>query len=696
MVLQRDVEVPVWGWATPGESVTVSLDDNGFSAKATADASGNWRTKLPSTPAGGPHKLTVAGKNTIALQNILFGEVWLCSGQSNMEWPLKATQHAGRDIPQAEDSQLRLCKVDPIVASRQQPDGVSNWFESNPGSVGNFSAVAYYFGKELREKLKVPVGIIVCSAGGTAIETWLSAEACSQVPSLAKINRLVEQVNTDYRKQQEKNLDAWVAEARRSISEDAAIPPFKPIDPIIIQRGWLPTGIYNGGINPLIPFAIRGVIWYQGEANNGDGMLYFEKLKALIASWRKAWGQGDFPFLIAQIAPWSGYPNDNVQGIWEAQRAALALPNTGMAVTTDLVPNIHDIHPQRKLEVGQRLALWAFAKVYGQNDVVYSGPLPKSVIETGGRLRIEFDHVGSGLTTRDGKAPDSFQVGTATGFEDAQAKIDGNAIEVLSDKVPKPEFVRFGWKNTAQPNLMNREGLPASPFRTDISSVRFNSGNRFASRKKIELTSDAPGTIRYTLDGTIPKSSSTEYTGPFELDRPATVTARNFSNAGPTSVATKNTYEKIDPVVTGGKSYGPGLDYDYFVGKWSALPDFESLKIERTGVVDSLTLAASPVSTQFALRFRGYLQVPRDGDYTFLLKSDDGAKLFLDGKLAIDDDGQHGAAGKKSDPLSLKAGMHPFELLYHESWGGSGLNLFWEGPELPQQEIPAAAYFREE
>jgi len=695
MVLQRDQPIPIWGFAAPGEEVTVTLGDNN-SAKTTADGKGNWRVNLAATPAGGPHKLTIAGKNTLTLQNILVGEVWLCAGQSNMEWPLARTQHAGRDIPQATDPQLRLCKADPIVSSVPEADGAVNWMECNSGSAAGFSAVAYYFGKELREKLNVPVGIIYCAAGGTAIETWIPVETCSQVPSLKKVARLVKQVNTDYQKLCDKNKEAWEAAAKQARAEGKPEPPFKPVDPIIIQRGWLPTGIFNGGVKPLIPFGIRGVVWYQGEANNGDGLAYLEKFRALIESWRAAWGQGDFPFLYVQIAPWAGYPAGNIEGVWESQREALAIPNTGMAVISDLVPNINDIHPVQKLDVGERLARLALSRTYGKDGIVDSGPLLKSVTCSDGKCRIEFDHAGSGLATRDGQPPNFFQVGTAAGFEDAQAKIDGNAVIAWSDKVPSPEYVRFGWKNSAQPNLINKEGLPASPFRTDISAVRFNTGSKFASRKLVELSSDAQGTIRYTLDGSAPTKDSTEYKSPIEIDRTTTVSARLFQDSGASSLMTQATYTKVEPVAVDGKTLGPGLDYEFFVGKWNALPEFETLKVEKRGVVDTLTLAASPQGTQYALRFRGYLDIPKDGEYTFVLKADDGSRFYLDGKLVIDHDGQHAATPMSSPKLTLKAGKHPIEILYHESWGGSHLSLAYEGPGISMQEIPATAWFREE
>ena len=614
-----------------------------------------------------------------------------------MELRLASTQFARRDIPKAGDPQLRLCSVPPAVASRPRFEGAANWVASSPGDAARFSAVAYYFGRELREKLNVPVGLILCSAGGTSIETWMPAASCRQVPSLARIDRLVEQVNADYRKESERNLDAWIAVARKAIATDSDPPPFVPADPKIIQRGWLPTGIFNGGIQPLIPYAIRGVVWYQGEANNGDGMWYLEKMQTLIHAWRDAWGEGDFPFLYVQIAPWSRYPVGNVEGIWEAQLAALSIPQTGMAVTTDLVPDINNIHPPQKMEVGQRLARWALAKTYGQHNLVFSGPLFRSATVLGDRIRIDFDQVGSGLATRDGKAPDSFQIGTADGFEDADATIDGGSVVVHSPRVQKPEFVRFAWKNTARANLINKEGLPASPFRTDCGPVKFTSGSRFVRRTLVQLSADpVAAAIRYTLDGSTPTEGSTAYTGPIEIRRTTVVGARLFAADGRRSLTTRATYTQVAPTPDGDKTLAPGLDYEFYFGKWCALPDFDSLRPESTGTVDSLTITAAPVSTLLALRFHGYLDIPTTGEYRFLLISDDGGRFFLDGKLCIDDDGQHGPVGKKSEPLKLTAGKHPLMITYHESWGGSALSLWYEGPGIAKREVPTTAYFHAE
>ncbi len=708
MVVQRDAPVRVWGWATPGEEVKVELA--GRTASTTTGTDGRWRVVLEPLAAGGPHTLGIEGKNKLAFQQVMVGEVWLCAGQSNMEWPMDRTQYAGRDLPTSADPLLRLCKVDPIVAVHPERDCTASWNESNPGSAAKFSAVAWYLGRDLRKRLDVPVGVIMVAAGGTPIETWISAASCGQTPALTKIGRLVRQVADDYRSQSEANLDRWTARARAAIAAGENPPAFEPLPPIIIQRGWLPTGIFNGAIAPVAGFGVRGVAWYQGEANNGEGLFYTEKLAALIADWRQAWGQGEFPFVMTQIAPWSGYPEGNLEDIWDAQRAALAIPGTGLVTTGDLVPNLADIHPVQKAEVGERLGRWAAARVYGLEDGPATGPIPEKIAVRGDAVAIAFRNADGGLRTRDGTPAGLFQVGTAEGFFDAEASIDGATVIVRSGSVPRPEYVRYAWNKTAVPTLVNEAGLPALPFRSDAPAVRIRGATTFAGKNRVTLMAEPiAGTIRYTLDGSLPTPQSpaappaaaTGTTGvgdgrhaaTVELDRSATLTARLFPAAGGSSLPVSAAFVRVDPLLVDGARYAPGLNYEYFVGKWSSLPNFDALPVEQVGVAEKPAVTAAPVATQFALRFRGHLQVAKDGDYVFTAKSDDGSRVSLDGKVVVDDDGQHGATPKKSDPVRLRAGLHPLEVLYHESWGGSSLSLAYEGPDLPAQDIPATAYF---
>ncbi len=407
MVLQQEMPVQIWGWAEAGEEVTVRLDAS--QAKVKADEQGNWKVTLPAMKADGKgRKLTVSGKNTIELDDILVGEVWVGSGQSNMEWHLRNTHGAKEAIAAAGRPQIRLFHVPKVQAKEPAKDVKAAWKVCTPQTVPTFSAVLYYFGARLHKELGVPMGLINSSWGGSPIEPWTIADG----------------------------------------------------------KG---GGMYNGMIAPLQPFAIRGAIWYQGETNvlRKNGLKYADKMKALIEGWRKAWGQ-DFPFYYVQIAPWAGrYAPGQLPALWEAQAATLKLPRTGMAVVTDLVDNIRDIHPRKKLDVGNRLARWALAKDYGRKDLVYSGPLYKAMAVEGSKVRIRFAHVDGGLASRDGKPLSEFQIAGADGkFVPAEAAIDGETVLVQAKGVEKPTQVRFGWHKTANPNLMNKAGLPASPFQT--------------------------------------------------------------------------------------------------------------------------------------------------------------------------------------------------------------------------------------
>jgi len=410
MVLQRDRPLPIWGWADPGEEVTVKLDEAAAAAKA--DAQGNWKVALPAVAADGKaHRMTVSGTNKIELADILVGEVWIGSGQSNMEMGISACDKAKEQIAAADYPNIRLLMIPKTNVPQPAKDVKAEWLVCSPKTVaaggwGGFSAALYYFGQRLHKDLDVPVGLIDSSWGGSPIEPWTVSG----------------------------------------------------------EKG---GGMYNGMIAPLKPFAIRGTIWYQGEANVGNGLKYADKMKALIAGWRQVWGY-DFPFYFVQIAPWSGYHPGSLPPLWEGQAASLKIPGTGMAVPTDLVDNIKDIHPRQKFEVGNRLALWALAKDYGKKDLVYSGPLYKSLKVEGGTIRLSFAHVGGGLKSRDGKPLAEFEIAAADGkFVPAEATIDGQTVVVQAKQVAAPSQVRFGWRNVANPNLANKEGLPASPFQTN-------------------------------------------------------------------------------------------------------------------------------------------------------------------------------------------------------------------------------------
>lgn len=476
MVLQRELPLPIWGWADAGEEVTVTLGDN--TATTKTDEHGKWMVKLKPMQADGgktAHTLIIKGKNEIKLQNILIGEVWVCSGQSNMEWSVGGALNPQKEIAEANHPTLRLFQVPKLPAAVPQSDVKANWNVCSPQTVGGFSAVAYFFARHIQKETGHPVGVINTSWGGTRIEPWTPSEGFRQIPELVKLADWAQQTNKNHDKAQ---IDAvagyrkWLplAEEAAATGKPIPVPPAWPVNPVASHNS--STGLYNGMVAPLVPYAIRGAIWYQGESNRGNGMHYLELSKALIGGWRAVWNQEtnkDFPFLIVQLAPYNYGNNPTaLPEIWEAQTACLtAIPNTGMAVTTD-IGDVKDIHPRNKQEVGRRLALWALAKTYGKSDLVYSGPLYKNITIKENQAIITFDHIGSGLAVRDSKPLTHFQVaGADKVYVPAKAEIVGDTVVVESTTVASPVAVRFGWDHMAEPNLMNKEGLPASPFRTD-------------------------------------------------------------------------------------------------------------------------------------------------------------------------------------------------------------------------------------
>ncbi len=474
MVLQREKPLVIWGWADPGEKLAIEL--GGQKAETAADASGHWKVILPPMKPGGPLKMTVSGKNRLVIEDILIGEVWLCSGQSNMEWILKNTDNAEEAIRAADVPEIRLLTVQRKASPQPLPDIKGSWVACTPETAAGFSAVGYYFGRKIYGELKVPIGLINSSWGGTFIECWIPAGGFELGFGLEKSVQQIQQAEQDFRRLLPaalNEIENWAAGARKALKQNRPIPllPEWPRHPIY-NEGFpdKPTALYNGMIHPLVPFPIRGALWYQGEANalSKDGRIYYEKMKALIGGWRKAWGLGDFPFYFVEIAPLdAAYEGDELPKLWDAQRASLSIPNTGMAVTTDIA-NLKDIHPRNKKDVGNRLALWALAKDYGRSDLVFSGPLFKSMDIKDGRAVISFDHAGKGLVVSGGGDLTWWEIaGEDRVFKKAQAHIEGDRVIVWSDEVPSPVAVRYGWHRDAQPNLINSAGLPASPFRTD-------------------------------------------------------------------------------------------------------------------------------------------------------------------------------------------------------------------------------------
>ncbi|MHC4912243.1 MAG: sialate O-acetylesterase, partial [Planctomycetota bacterium] len=479
MVLQRGMEVPIWGWADASERVKVSGSWGSEIWEGTADRDGKWMVKIEVPAAGGPYEMTVSGNNTVTVKNILVGEVWVCSGQSNMQMGVGVVNNARQEIANANYPQIRLFDVPLKSAGEPAEDVEAKWQVCSSKNIstdniwegwpGGFSAVAYFFGREIHKELGVPVGLIATSWGGTRIEPWTPPQGFESVPAVSDIWKESQKQVAVYKEAAAEviaKFEQWAAGAKSALVTGKLIsaPPAWPKHPLDSHKK--PTGLYNSMIHPLVPFGIRGALWYQGESNLGEGMLYHEKMKALIGGWRTVWGQSDFPFYYVQLAPfryrWGPPQPYRLAEIWEAQVASLSIPNTGMAVTVD-ISDLEDIHPKNKQEVGRRLALWALAKTYDRCEVVYSGPLYKSMAVEGEKVRISFEYVGGGLRTSDGREPDWFEIaGADRKFIKGEAKIEGETVVVRSDEVKEPKAVRFGWHEEAEPSLMNKEGLPAS------------------------------------------------------------------------------------------------------------------------------------------------------------------------------------------------------------------------------------------
>ena len=615
MVLQRGGEVAIWGWADAGEEVKVRgswsrLFDG--EKKTVADADGKWQVMLKTSGAGGPYTVTITGNNEIVLKDILVGEVWVCSGQSNMEWPMGRVDNAEAEIAVADYPKIRLFTVAKNINPTPVEDCTGSWAACTPESVQLFSAVGYYFGKKLQEELKVPVGLINTSWGGTVAESWTKREVIEEFGEFddklkAIDDELEKGIPTDAEfAQQIKEwqegadaLDVGVGESwHGEVFDDSAwgdmetpkswdseelkgfdgivwnrktieIPAAWNGKELVVELGWIddeditwfngkeigrtanwkavrkyavpadlvkegkniiavktidngggggfhsapdamkiypkgkkdkaislagtwkykvsvnikklppkplktplhvnmPTMLYNGMISPLVPYGIKGAIWYQGESNIGRDEQYSRLFPAMIQNWRDDWGRGDFPFYYVQIAPFV-YGNLDAPAsafLREAQMQTLAYKNVGMAVTMDIA-NVYNIHPRNKLDVGNRLALWALAKDYGRTELAYSGPIYKSKLVEGGKIRLKFDYVNGGLVAKDGELTHFAIAGYDEKFVPAKAVIDGDTIVVSSEDVPVPVAVRYGFTNSAEPNLFNKAGLPASSFRTD-------------------------------------------------------------------------------------------------------------------------------------------------------------------------------------------------------------------------------------
>lgn len=477
MVLQQDLAAPVWGWADSGEKISVSFAGQTKTTQASAD--GAWKVQLDKLAASEqPQTLSVQGKNTLTIRDVLVGEVWLCSGQSNMAMPVSAA----RDFPQEQAAarlpQLRMFKETSNGAPEPQSKCNGKWELCSPESVGGFAATAYFFGRDVHKSLARPVGLINSSVGGTPIESWTSLEAQKSVPELQPLfkswaDRQMEwsaSWNAAKEAEYQRQFAAWKQAVAQAKKQGATVPraPSKPIEPRVDDHS--PAHNFNGKIAPLIPYAIRGTIWYQGEANMGQGQLYGLQLALLIQDWRLRWGQGDLPFAWVQLPNFHPQEQAPVRDtgwvlVREGMLKTLRLPNTGMAVTID-VGEANNGHPLNKQAVGNRLALWALSKVYGRPGAS-SGPLPLKHQIAGSQIIVSFEHCDGGLVSKGGELKGFAIAGANKKWIKATATINGDTVILSSPEVPQPAAVRYAWADNPDCNLYNGAGLPASPFRTD-------------------------------------------------------------------------------------------------------------------------------------------------------------------------------------------------------------------------------------
>lgn len=462
MVLQRGTPVPVWGWAEPGEQVTVSV--GGQTRKTTASAAGEWRVTFGKLDPRRTTTLTVRGANTLTVSGVLVGEVWLCSGQSNMAMNVRAVQNAAEERASANWPEIRMFTVENAPANEPRRDVKGKWLVASPEAVERFSATAYFFGRHIHKSLDVPVGLINSSVGGTAIELWISAERQKSAPELAPLLDLFQRADAEFdrvaaAKQYEEAMSKWTASGKRGRA---------PVDPVALHgRKYSMGTLFNGMIAPLIPYALRGALWYQGEANTVPerAPFYGRQLRALVEDWRSRWGQGAFPFAWAQLPNFEG-PGRNWPLVREGMMDALSAANTGMGINID-IGEPGDIHPKNKQEVGRRLALWALGAVYGKPGA-RSGPLPERHAVEGAEVVVQFRHADGGLTAKDGEPLRGFEVaGDDRRWVAASARIDGERVRVSSPEVARPVAARYAWSNNPSCNLYNGAGLPASPFRTE-------------------------------------------------------------------------------------------------------------------------------------------------------------------------------------------------------------------------------------
>ncbi len=458
-VLQQGVDVPVWGTADDGEKVMVKFQGQEV---ATVAKDGRWLVKLKPLKSGGPFTMMI---NALEVKDFLVGEVWVCSGQSNMVFPLKKASTGSEALTACRDPELRLCTVPNAGGPEPLRDVAVRWNECNPTNAADFSAVGYFFGRDLRKALKVPVGLIHAAVGGTSVQFWMSWRGIEANPAFrawvdagkaAEVKYLA--ALETYRQQETNLLAQWAAAAEQAKQAGQAAPK-KPTHPQRVERTI--SKVYNGMIAPLQPYEIRGVIWFQGESNSTTASAYTGWFLEMLRGWRADWGQGDFPFLVAQLGPFVTPEIREAQVLcW--QRAT----NTALVVSADCTEGAREVHFPKKEPVGARLALAARAIAYG-DKIVASGPIYQLMTVNGHEATLNFRHVGGGLDAKGGELKGFTIAGADKVFTNATAHIDGEKVIVSSPQVQQPVAVRYGWATAPELSLYNKEGLPASPFRSD-------------------------------------------------------------------------------------------------------------------------------------------------------------------------------------------------------------------------------------
>ena len=516
MILQKNFEAPIWGWAEPGTKIVISASwDSRIQHTVVSNEEGEWITSLKTPEAGGPYHISI---NEEIIENVLIGEVWICSGQSNMQWAMENSEGWEEEMEDAELPDIRLFYVARDHAEQPARDCYGRWMVCTPESARSFSAVAYYFGKQLHQNLDVPIGLIHSSWGGSTAQAWVNHEVLESTPE-----------GKYYIEKYQQKIEAHL--------------------PGIIPRNHQsPSGLYNAMLKPIMPYGLQGAIWYQGEANTGEHYMYKNLMEIMIGNWRDEWQQGDFPFYYVQLAPFNYQTEIIGAALRDQQRQALEIPNTGMAVTMD-IGDPDDIHPLNKKDVGHRLALWALARTYGQKDLIYSGPLYRAMQTEGERIRLFFDHTGGGLRCSGERLTHFTVAGEDLIFHAANARIENDEIIVWSEAEKEPVAVRFAFENGDEPNLFNAEGLPASTFRTDnwkilthtaeVKSAYNDETNGFI----ISMESASGGEIRYTLDGREPSVNSDLYLQPFVLDEDAVIKAKVYMDDAPSLLTTETVIE---------------------------------------------------------------------------------------------------------------------------------------------------------